>query len=102
MREDGGLERLEATVHGEVQGVGFRYFVRREANRLGLNGWVANRPDGSVAVVVEGPARSLDDLLRALERGPPAARVVRVNAQREHARGSFDRFEVRAMAHSGD
>jgi acylphosphatase len=97
-----GLERLEATVHGVVQGVGFRFFVRREAARLGLKGWVANRPDGSVAVVVEGPARSLDDLLRALERGPPAARVVRVDAQREPTSGSFEGFEVRAMAHSGD
>ncbi len=102
MTKDGGPQRLEATVHGVVQGVGFRYFVRREANRLGLKGWVANRPDGSVAVVVEGPAGSLDDLLRALERGPPAARVARVDAQRERARGSFDAFEVRAMAHSGD
>ncbi len=102
MTEDGRLERLEASVHGVVQGVGFRYFVRREAARLGLKGWVANRRDGAVAVVAEGPARSLDGLLRALQTGPPAARVERVDVSREEASGSFDRFEVRSGAHPGD
>lgn len=102
MTEAGQPERLEATVHGTVQGVGFRYFVRREAARLGLQGWVANLPDGSVAVVAEGPRGCLDVLLRALERGPPAARVERVEARREEARGALDGFEVRAGAHAGD
>ncbi|MDQ3870881.1 MAG: acylphosphatase [Chloroflexota bacterium] len=102
MTEDGRQARLEATVHGVVQGVGFRYFVRREAARLGLKGWVANRTDGSVAVVAEGPVGSLDGLVRALHTGPPSAHVERVDVRREEARGSFERFEVRAGAHRGD
>src|SRR5439155_20058522 len=56
------LQRLEATVRGRVQGVGFRYFVVREAMELGLVGWVANAADGSVVLVAEGPPAALDAL----------------------------------------
>ena len=52
-------QRLVATVRGMVQGVGFRWFVQREAARLGLDGWVANQVDGSVEVVAEGPDAAL-------------------------------------------
>ena len=62
-------------VRGAVQGVGFRWFVLREAHRLGLCGWVSNMPDGSVEVVADGPAPLLADLQRALVRGPSAAQV---------------------------
>ena len=53
--------RLDATVIGRVQGVGFRYFVLREAMDLGLDGWVANTPDGSRPVRRRGPARAPRD-----------------------------------------
>ena len=46
-------QRLVAIVRGQVQGVGYRWFVQREAARLGLQGWVANQLDGSVEVVAE-------------------------------------------------
>lgn len=72
---DGG--RLEATVHGRVQGVGFRYHVARVAARLGIEGWVANQRDGSVAVVAEGRAGALEALEGALRSGPSGARVDR-------------------------
>lgn len=62
-------------VRGVVQGVGFRWFVLREAHRLDLRGWVKNLPDGSVEVVAEGPAGSLEQLQQALARGPHAAEV---------------------------
>ena len=60
---------------GLVQGVGFRWFVRERARRLGLAGWVRNAPDGSVAVAAAGTPESLADFRRALLDGPPGARV---------------------------
>jgi acylphosphatase len=62
-------------VRGVVQGVGFRWFVLREAHRLEVRGWVSNLPDGSVEVVADGPSGSLAQLLQALASGPGAAQV---------------------------
>ena len=62
-------------VRGAVQGVGFRWFVMREAHRLSMRGWVSNLADGSVEVVADGPAVLLADLERSLAQGPTAARV---------------------------
>ncbi|HXQ29765.1 MAG TPA: acylphosphatase [Gemmatimonadales bacterium] len=66
-------------VYGVVQGVGFRWFVARHAERLGLRGWVRNREDGTVEVLVSGEA-GLVELARLLEEGPIGARVDRVEA----------------------
>jgi acylphosphatase len=95
-------ERLEAVVHGRVQGVGFRVFVRRNATGLGLTGWVANEPGHRVRCVAEGPRRDLEALLEHLEAGPPGASVDRVDATWSRAAGAFSTFEVRAGSHSGD
>jgi acylphosphatase len=65
-------------VHGKVQGVGFRWWVWRQATRLGLNGLARNLRDGSVEVIAEGSDSSLADLERVLAQGPPAAQVERV------------------------
>jgi acylphosphatase len=62
-------------VRGRVQGVGFRWFVFREADRLGLGGFVRNLPDGAVEVVSQGPDEALDALERLVTRGPTMARV---------------------------
>lgn len=95
-------ERLEATVHGTVQGVGFRWFVQRNAQRLALTGWTANETDGSVRVVAEGPSDALDDLVTALHQGPSGARVARVDATRGPATAAFASFSIKAGAHRGD
>lgn len=104
MSDDGDRPtlRLEASIHGRVQGVGFRYHVRRAAAALALSGWVANRPDGSVAVVAEGPPDALDRFTDELERGPTGARVERVEMRRGPAAGDLDGFAVRAGSHGGD
>lgn len=60
---------------GRVQGVSFRAFTLRTAERLGLAGWVRNEPDGSVTGQAEGSDEAIAALLEALRRGPPAARV---------------------------
>ena len=94
--------RLEATVRGRVQGVGFRYFVVRRAVKLGIVGWVANTADGSVRCVAEGTPRALDVLEADLRTGPVGAIVDGVDAVRMTGTGRFDRFAVRSGAHSGD
>jgi acylphosphatase len=98
----GALQRLEATVRGRVQGVGFRWFVSRVASRLELDGWVSNRSDGSVQVVAEGRSDALEQLLAAVQRGPSGASVERVDVVRGPATGSFQGFEIRSGSHSGD
>ncbi len=62
-------------VQGRVQGVGFRWFVHREASELGLRGWVRNSDDGGVEVVAAGEAADLDELRASLKRGPRGSRV---------------------------
>ena len=89
------VERLSAKVIGRVQGVGFRWWVRSAAERLGLTGWVMNAADErSVELVAEGPARSLDELERLLRLGPAGAVVDRVEASRSPASGSYGRFQI--------
>ncbi|MGQ9586475.1 MAG: acylphosphatase [Anaerolineae bacterium] len=87
-------ERLEAIVHGRVQGVNFRYYTRLRARELGLKGYVRNCWDGTVEVVAEGPPQALAQLLDFLRHGPPAAVVVKVDAQWKPATGEFERFGV--------
>jgi acylphosphatase len=62
-------------VRGRVQGVGFRWFVEREANTLGIAGWVRNRPDGTVEILAEGTREQLSSLHSRLRQGPRASRV---------------------------
>lgn len=98
----GAPVRLEARVHGRVQGVGYRVFALREAMYLGLDGLVANEPDGSVRVVAEGGRRDLERLLERLEEGPPAGIVERVITRWEPARGMPPGFRIESGAHRGD
>jgi acylphosphatase len=97
-----GSERLEAAVHGRVQGVGFRMFVADRARALDLVGWVANEPDGRVRCVAEGRRAALEDLLATLRQGPRGAVVSRVDAAWAGPTGEFGRFSIRSGWHSGD
>ena len=65
-------------VQGRVQGVGFRWFVHREAAGLSLCGWVRNTEDGHVEVVAAGSPEALAELRTALEQGPRGSRVDRI------------------------
>ncbi len=62
-------------VRGRVQGVGFRWFVEREAHLLGIAGWVRNNPDGTVEVLAMGTRDQLSGLRSRLHQGPRASRV---------------------------
>jgi acylphosphatase len=81
-------------VHGRVQGVGFRYFVQRAAQRLGLGGWVRNLSDGTVEIEVEGDEAAVADLLREVRTGPPFSRVDRVDADPRTPTGKPRRFTI--------
>jgi acylphosphatase len=72
------VHTLHVRIRGRVQGVGFRWFVREEARRLGLSGWVTNLPGGDVEVRAGGEPSSLERLRSALLVGPSGARVERV------------------------
>ncbi|MBA2633175.1 MAG: acylphosphatase [Chloroflexi bacterium] len=88
-------ERLTARVTGRVQGVGFRWWARRQAEALGLVGWVMNADDErSVEVVAEGDAGALTELAHRLEVGPPGARVDSFESDRGPASGEFHRFGI--------
>lgn len=67
--------RLTAWVHGHVQGVGFRWWARSRALELELTGYAANRPDGRVQVVAQGPRQGCQQLLDLLQGGDTPGRV---------------------------
>jgi acylphosphatase len=89
------VNRLQAVVHGRVQGVGFRDFVRREAAALGLSGFVRNGDDGrTVEVVAEGDDAALERLLARLREGPGFSRVERVDYTYGEASRALSGFMV--------
>ena len=69
---------LHFLIQGRVQGVGFRWFVHREASELDLRGWVRNTEDGDVEVVAAGTAENLAELRTSLRKGPRGSRVDRL------------------------
>jgi acylphosphatase len=75
-------ERRAYRISGHVQGVGFRWWARHEATRLGLRGTVGNDPDGTVRLEADGEPEALGRLEGLLRQGPPGARVADVS--REH------------------
>ncbi|MBV8551097.1 MAG: acylphosphatase [Acidobacteriaceae bacterium] len=81
-------------VSGNVQGVGFRYFVQDKAMALGLAGWTRNLADGRVEVYAIGPRSQLSDLAAALHVGPPMAQV-RTVEEKEEAVESLAGFSIR-------
>lgn len=93
--EQGDRARVSATVHGRVQGVFFRDFVRTTATQLGLSGYVRNRPTGEVEVQAEGPVASLKSLSGKLREGPPGAYVTDVDEEWSEYSGQHQGFSVR-------
>ena len=86
--------RKRVKVHGRVQGVFFRDSARREAERVGVAGWVRNCSDGTVEAVVEGDEQAVAQVVSWLGDGPRRADVERVEVDEEEAEG-LSGFEVR-------
>ena len=89
-----GPRALRFRVTGRVQGVGFRYFVRRAARELGLVGRVRNLPDGAVEVEAAGRPEALAALRQVLAEGPPGARVGGLEEGEAAVDPAWDRFEI--------
>jgi acylphosphatase len=90
---DAGHTALRLEIRGLVQGVGYRWSMVGQARRLGLGGWVRNRPDGSVEAMVAGPPEALERIVAWAHHGPQAARVASVDVFA--GEGEFDSFEQR-------
>lgn len=95
------METRLIRISGRVQGVGFRYATRLEAERLGLRGWVRNCPDHTVETCATGSAVALDAFQRWLHHGPPGARVKQVEVSsielepESEQESTSPRFEIR-------
>jgi acylphosphatase len=70
-------------IKGAVQGVGYRDWAIGEAKRRGLDGWVRNRSDGSVEMLIAGADARVEDMLKASTQGPAAARVTNIDIHKE-------------------
>ncbi|MGA2928220.1 MAG: acylphosphatase [Solirubrobacteraceae bacterium] len=88
------LVRRRVVVYGRVQGVFFRGSVTERAHADGVAGWVANRYDGAVEAIFEGPVEAVQRLVRFCETGPPHARVERIEVRDEPLEGASG-FAVR-------
>lgn len=86
--------RLLAIVSGQVQGVGFRYWAREQAEQLDLHGAAMNQPDGSVKIVAEGLKAAVEDFLARLDSGNSPGQVQNIDATYSRATGEFTRFGV--------
>lgn len=91
----GTVARLQAVVHGRVQGVSFRFHTQRRARELGVVGYVRNAWDDTVEVVAEGKRSTVEELLSFLRVGPRAAFVTQVDVHWSAPAGEFQAFEVR-------
>ena len=86
--------KIHSVVKGYVQGVGYRYYACRMAERLGISGWVRNLPGGDVELEAYGNPETLDEFLRLLYRGPSSSEVSEIQTEKttveQSEYGSFD------------
>ena len=88
------IKHFHLIVQGRVQGVGYRFACKQRADELGLYGWVKNRPNGSVEIVVEGDEKSLDTFLQWTKNGPPYADVVDVEVTESATCDAYVNFDI--------
>ena len=86
--------RVRLIIEGRVQGVWFRASTRNEARKLGVFGWVKNRPDGKVEVLAEGAEDNVDKLIAWCHQGPSYAKVSHVKERKEEWKDEFDSFDI--------
>jgi acylphosphatase len=91
---ENNIEARRYFVRGRVQGVGFRWFVEREAHILGIAGWVRNNHDGSVEVLAQGTRDQLSGLHSRLREGPRAARVDAVDVSEAKPMDGLSSFRI--------
>jgi acylphosphatase len=87
-------KRVQVIIRGRVTGVFFRAATQREAKRLGISGWVRNRPDGTIELVGEGEEDAIKDMIAWAQHGPSAARVDEVDVRWRSYTGEFADFRI--------
>ena len=90
-----GKKRVRILVEGRVQGVFFRATARDIARKLGVKGWVRNRWDGRVELVVEGDEDKVNSMIEWCHQGPPGALVRKVEVEPQPFKGEFNSFSIR-------
>ncbi len=93
--EEKKLKRVEIIVEGLVQGVGFRYYVLRNANALGIKGYTKNLYSGEVFSVAEGDKEQLEEFVRLVKQGPSHSMVRDFSLKWGDALNEFSHFEIR-------
>ena len=88
------MKFVHIIISGDVQGVGFRSWVKKEANQLKLTGWVKNRQDGSVEIAAEGTKLNLENFITLCRKGTELAWVEDVKVNWGIASGEFEVFQV--------
>ena len=86
--------QIHVKVHGQVQGVFFRYSAKEQAERLKLTGWVRNNPDGTVEIVAEGTKDVLEEYVKWCKIGPAGAMVEKVEVKWGEKSEDYDQFEI--------
>ena len=89
------MKRYSMIISGRVQGVYYRAFSKREAESLGLKGYVKNLGDGRVELVAEGHEENLSEYVETCRKGPAMARVKNVEIKKSEATDNFEGFEIR-------
>ena len=85
---------VNMTISGKVQGVGFRYFVLRQAQELSINGWVSNKPNGDVEAFAQGEKADLERFIAKVKEGPSFSRVDDVNLNWVNEAEQYFGFEI--------
>ncbi|MFA5479001.1 MAG: acylphosphatase [Candidatus Muiribacteriota bacterium] len=85
---------IQASIKGRVQGVGYRYFVFRNAKDLAVTGYVRNMPDRSVEVVAEGDEINIESLIEQLKIGPFSSKVEKVEVHYYNYSGNYNEFRI--------
>lgn len=89
------LINVTAAINGRVQGVFFRANTKRNADRIGINGWVKNMPDGSVSAFLQGTEQQVEEMIRWCRKGTPPAVVSSVETYRTDTSEIFTDFSIR-------
>ena len=92
-----GTRRLHLLIRGRVQGVGYRWFARETADRVGIEGWVRNLPGGEVEAEAQGTAEQLDRFVKELREGHPYAKVESVDSRELPVQPPQGAFSIRHL-----
>jgi len=86
--------RYHIIIHGDVQGVGFRYFTQKNASLYGINGWVRNKIDGTVEIDAEGSETNMTEFIKAVERGNRYSLVESANTEKLSDMKNYKSFNI--------